>query len=171
MRRLFIALTMLCAPLLSAQEMPEVEIDSVVWYYKPEHVFKRIGEYFDGEERFGPKIVLRSQEGEREGLYFIVRITEFADSLPDGCSFEVDMIRPDKRDPVVVKFPLPNNRKSHREVWLGFIGDDQPAEKEAPVAWRVALIDPQGNVVATKESFLWSKPPAEPKADVAQAAE
>ncbi len=149
--------------------MPEVEIDSVVWHYKPEKTFKRIGEYFDGEERFGRKIVLRTQESPREGLYFVVRMTEFADSLPNGCSIEVDMLRPDVKEPVTQKFPLPDERKSHREIWLGFIGEDHPANEEAPVAWRVRLLDPEGNVAATKESFLWSKPPAGQPADSAEA--
>ncbi|WP_309397763.1 hypothetical protein [Cerasicoccus maritimus] len=169
MRRLFIAFLLLCAPLLQAQEMPEVQIEDVVWYYKPEKVFKRIGEYFDGEERFGRKIVLRTQESPREGLYYIVRISEFADALPDGCAFEVDMLRPDMKEPTTNTFQLPDERKSHREIWLGFIGEDHPAEEEAPVAWRIKLLDPQGKVVATKESFLWSKPPAEQPADAAEA--
>ena len=37
----------------------EVSIENVVWYYKPEQSFKRILEYFDGEERQGRKTIIR----------------------------------------------------------------------------------------------------------------
>lgn len=139
----------------------QVEIDNVVWYYKPEQAFKRIGEYFDGVERSGRKVIIRSDPESREGLYFITRISEFAEDMPANCSFEVEIIRPDMKQPVSKIFPFPENCKSHREFWLGFTGDDVPADEEAPVAWRVRLRSPDGTVVATRNSFLWSKPSAD----------
>lgn len=158
------SLTWALAPALSADTpapMPEVNIDSVVWYYKPEQTFKRIGEYFGGGERTGRRIILRTQPGPRAGLYFVVRTDQYADDLPPGCALAVDMIRHDQKKPVTEIFALPENPSSHREFWLGFIGDDMPADGEAPVAWRVRMLDPQGKTVANYDSFLWSKPAAE----------
>lgn len=137
---------------------PEVTINNVVWYYKPEQAFKRIGEYFDGEERTGRKIILRTQEGPRRGLYFIVRMNEFATKLPVGSYFEVDLIQPDRKQPVTKRFDLSTESTPHREVWLGFTGEDIPPEDEPPVAWRVRLFGPEGHELADYPSFLWSKP-------------
>ncbi|GHB99231.1 hypothetical protein GCM10007047_14260 [Cerasicoccus arenae] len=148
--------------------MPSVEIDSVVSYYKPEQAFKRIGEYLGGEEQTGRKIILRTQTSPRKGLYFVVRITEFADELPAGCFFEVDLLRPDKKRPVTKRFDLPANPKSHREIWLGFTGDDQPANDEPPVAWRVRMLGPDGQELSSYQSFLWSKPADDESASTEQ---
>jgi len=142
-----------------ANASAEVEIDSVVWYYKPEKVFKRIGEYFDGEERTGRKTIIRTQpEGPRRGLYFIVRIDEYASDLPQGCYFEVDVLRPDQKHPVTKRFEFKENEEPHREIWLGFTGEDNPANNEPPVAWRVRMFGPDGKVLCEHPSFLWSKP-------------
>ncbi len=158
MRYWLIALFIVLAGAAHA-EQPEVEIDSVVWYYKPEQAFKRIGEYFDGEEHTGRKIILRTQnDAPRRGLYFVVRIDEFADNLPKGCSFEVDIIRPDEKRPVTKRFAMPDEVKSHREIWLGFNGGDIPVNDEPPVAWRVRILGPDGQELSNYQSFLWSKP-------------
>lgn len=159
MRTLLIVFALLTGGALWAEKTPEVVIDSVVWYYKPEQAFKRIGEYLDGEERTGRKLILRTQdEAPREGLYFVTRIDEFANNLPVGCWFEVDIIRPDMKKPVTKKFTLPESPESHREVWLGFTGDDVPTNNEPPVAWRVRMFGPDGQELSTYQSFLWSKP-------------
>lgn len=158
MRYWLIVFFLLCGAGVQAGQ-PEVEIDSVVWYYKPEQAFKRIGEYLDGEERTGRKIILRTQdEAPRRGLYFIVRTDTFANELPVGCIFEVDIIQPDQKKTVTKQFTLPVNPKSHREIWLGFTGSDIPKGDEPPVAWRVRLLGPDGQELSAYESFLWRKP-------------
>jgi len=145
-------------PAEPAAPIDRVTINNVVWYYKPEETFKRILEYFDGEERTGRKIILRTQDEPRRGLYFIVRISEFVEDLPPGCAFAVDLIRPDQREASTTVFPLPEERTPHSEIWLGFTGKSEPPDESPPVAWRIRLLGPDGETVASRHSFLWEKP-------------
>ncbi|MGE9294751.1 MAG: hypothetical protein ACQKBV_00470 [Puniceicoccales bacterium] len=135
-----------------------VKINNAVWYYKPEQTFKRIGEYFDGIERTGRKIIIRTQDEPREGLYFIVRLNEYADELPRGCAFAVDLLRHDGKEPETTIFNFPENPTPHREFWLGYTGESEPPEESAPVAWQVRLLNPEGETIARLPSFLWEKP-------------
>jgi len=167
-RNWIILLALFVGGALVARDTPSaldrVEINNVVWYYKPEKTFKRILEYIDGEERTGRKIILRTQPEPRAGLYFIVRISEYIDELPPGCAFAVDLIRPDIREAQTTRFELPAKRTPHREIWLGFTGESEPPDESAPVAWQIRLLGPDGTTVARRHSFLWKMPDPEDEA-------
>lgn len=140
----------------AADEDP-FSIDYVAWYYKPEQAFKRIAEYFGSPELKGRKIILRTDPENRAGLYFVVHLDEDADELPSGSSFEVSAVFPDSPKAKRFNFPLPEPTPGYRVVWIGLTGEDEPADDEAPVSWRVMIKGPQDEVITSKESFLWSK--------------
>lgn len=133
-----------------------VSIDYVAWYYKPAQAFKRIAEYFGSHELTGRKIILRTDPEKRAGLYYVIHLDARADKLPQGSSFELAAIFPDSPKAKLFQFPLPDPIPGYRVVWIGLTGQDTPADEEAPVAWQILIKDKQGQVIATKQSFLWS---------------
>ncbi|WOO42709.1 hypothetical protein [Rubellicoccus peritrichatus] len=137
-------------------EAEPFSIDYVAWYYKPAQSFQRIAEYFGTPELTGRKIILRSDPKNRGGLYFVVHIDEDANELPKGSSFEVSAVFPDSPKAKLFKFPLPEPTPDHRVVWIGLTGDDEPADDEPPVSWLITIKGPQGEIIASKKSFLWS---------------
>jgi hypothetical protein len=118
--------------------------------------FDRIGEYFGRPEANGRETVLRTQANARDGYYFLVRMKS-AMSVP-GAKFELNVIRPDLPDAKTYTFasPLPDKEAVFE---LGITGSDWPGGKEAnPVAWRIAVLDANGRLLAEHKSFLWEKP-------------
>lgn len=128
-----------------------------VWpQWKGADAFDRLGDYFGRGENDGREIVRRSQPGTREGLYFVVRVKTEAPIA--NAKFALEVIRPDDPEPKTFTFAaqVPG---SSRVFDLGLTGADWPGGKLAhPVAWKLSLLDASGQVLATKQSFLWELP-------------
>ena len=118
--------------------------------------FDRIAEYFGGPETAGRQVVLRTQQDTRAGYYFLVRVKN-ASALPNA-KFEVSVIRPDNPEPKVYRFDAAVPAKE-KVFQFGLTGSDWPGGEDAnPVAWKVALLAADGQVLAEHKSFLWEKP-------------
>lgn len=118
--------------------------------------FDRIREYFGGSESSAKNIVLRTQAETRGGYYFLVRVKSA--SALSGNVFQVHVIRPDSPEPKVFSFSVPIPEKE-TVFQFGLTGSDWPAgEKGNPVAWKLALVNADGRVLAEHKSYLWEKP-------------
>ena len=118
--------------------------------------FDRIREYFGGAEDDGREIVVRSHADQRAGLYFLVRV----EGVPTGTpvTFHLDIIRPDRPEPLTYTFPLVLKKPS-QVAELGLTGADWPGGRSAhPVAWNISVTDAAGGVLAQEHSFLWANP-------------
>jgi hypothetical protein len=117
--------------------------------------FDRISEYFGGGENHGPHIVLRTHAETRAGYYFLVRVKNSA--APAAAQFSLHVITPAVPEPK--NFSFPATLAAGESVFqLGLTAADWPGgKKSAPVAWRLDLLAPDGRVLATQQSFLWSK--------------
>ena len=147
--------TLVClavAPLRAA----DVEFVRVWPGWRDAESFERISEYFDGRENPGRQTVLRTQPRAREGFYFLVR-TKTAAAL-SGAKLELNIIRPDSPEPKTFSFPVTVPAKE-AVFQVGLTGADWPGGKDAnPVAWRLALVNAGGAVLAEHKSFMWEKP-------------
>ncbi len=115
--------------------------------------FERIGEYFNAKESTPGSIVLRTQPNQREGYYFLVRLSE-PKSIPAGASWSLKVIFPGSSEHKVFTFKLPeSDRKAVYE--LGLTGNDWPNGLTKVSAWRLALLDSTGKEVVSQQSFLW----------------
>lgn len=151
-----LVISLIC--LVAVSRAAEVEFVRVWPGWRDAESFERISEYFDGKENTGRQIVLRTQPGAREGFYFLVR-TKTAAAL-NGAKFELNIIRPDAPEPKTFSFPAAVSTKE-TVFQLGLTGADWPGGKDAhPVAWRLALVNASGAVLAEHKSFTWEKPRA-----------
>jgi hypothetical protein len=113
-------------------------------------------EYKTGQELTGGWIVLRTQPGDRSGLYFLTRVKNTGGALP-GATFTVRVIRPDGTQTRVYSFPadVPAGSKLFE---IGLTGGDWLSSHTMPVAWEVELRSQDGRLLAEMSSFLWEKP-------------
>jgi hypothetical protein len=147
---------LLAIALLSTAPAADLEIVRVWPSWRDAESFERIGEYFGRPENTGRETVLRTQPAARDGYYFLVRVKAVAAS--PGTRFALSVIRPDTPEPKTYLFPV--ERWDKENIFqLGLTGADWPQGKKAnPVAWKIALQDHTGAVLAEHKSFLWEKP-------------
>ena len=68
------------------------------------------------------------------------------------------MISPKAPDPVEHRIAVPNERPRGKDLFLGLTGADWPDPEARPVAWKLTLENPDGEVILERKSFLWERP-------------
>ncbi len=152
------ALALLGILLLAARGALGADLSFVrVWprWYESDQVI-RISEYFTGRENMGERTIVHSRADSRTGFYFVVRVKN-PGQLVAGTKFVVRVILPTSPDPKI--FTLPADVPAGGKVYqLGLTGTDWPSRRMYPVAWKLDLVGADGQLLASQESFLWSKP-------------
>lgn len=117
--------------------------------------FKRIPEFFSGQEYEGWKVYCRSDRNHRDGFYFVVKVNGSDQGLSENAYWVLDWIT--SLDPVAqtVKIPIENPKIFGKEVFIGLTGDDWPDKSVQPLAWRLRLMDGKDALIAKSQSFLW----------------
>ena len=134
----------------------DVEFVRVWPGWKDDGSFRRISEYFTGRENTAGILVRRSQPGSRSGYYFLVRVRHPGVPL-DGARFVVHYITPLSPEPREKAFPA-DAGPGEQVFDLGLTGADWAGATTHPLAWRLDLVAADGRMLASSESFLWSKP-------------
>jgi len=116
----------------------------------------RISEYWSGTEKKGNRVILRTDPGIRDGFYFTLRFDKSIRKLPKGAVILGEFYTPVSNDLQKHEFRLPAKRPRTKEVFVGLTGADWPQPGGVPGAWRFTLQDANGNVLATRKSYLWS---------------
>jgi hypothetical protein len=138
---------------------PGVVIDHVDHHYMDAANFQRISEYFTGVENKTGRIIERTDPKERAGYYFIVNLAWHPGTvLPAGTQAELDYIRSDSPATRHAKFVFSSATGTWPEICLGLTGADWPVKTSTIVAYKLALEDATGKVLASRQSFLWSLP-------------
>lgn len=118
--------------------------------------FESISEYFSGKEAGSKGTVIRSRPESRAGFYYLVRVANALGAQP-GARFVLQLIAPDS--PNVKTYTFPADLPARSTVFqLGLTGPDWPDQKLHPVAWKLDLLTADEKLLATSQSFLWSKP-------------
>lgn len=133
-----------------------LEIKDIKPRFIEEVQFKRIGEYLTGKEDTGGRVIIRSDREERTGYYFTLVLDENVRKLPKGTFIVGEFFTPQSLDAQTRDFVLPNKRPSTKEVFIGLTGKDWPQNSGVPSAWRFTIKDANGNIMAEKQSYLWS---------------
>ena len=148
-----------CASLDINNGAQNLQINSIIPKYMEHEEFLSIKEYLTGKETTKNRLIIRSTEGQRTGLYLILTLNEKTSKLPVDTSIICEVYMPGKLNPDVFEFPLPkvNKLPNNKSMLLGITGDDWPYSKDAiPTAWRITLMDSKENTLAEKSSQVWS---------------
>jgi hypothetical protein len=148
-----------CASLNSNNGVRNLQINSIIPKYMEHEEFLSIKEYLTGKETTKNRLIIRSTEGQRAGLYLIVTLNQKISTLPLDTSLICEVYMPGKLNPDVFEFPLPKIHKMpyNKTILLGITGDDWPYDKDAlPTAWRISLTDSKENTLTEKSSQVWS---------------
>ena len=119
--------------------------------------FKRIPEFFTGKEFEGWKVYCRSNPNEREGFYFIVKVSGSSDELSKNAHWKIDWISPKNPESQSIEIPIDNPDIFGKEVFIGLTGEDWTDSSVQPLAWRLRLLNSENGIIAESQSFLWSK--------------
>ncbi|MFI5336511.1 MAG: hypothetical protein ACHQ5A_06985 [Opitutales bacterium] len=135
-----------------------VRIVRVLFGWREAASFKRISEYFDGRENTGGVVILRTHPDQRGGYYFLTRLAN--PGTPRPIRFRLLVISPESTTPHPFHFTatLPARETVFN---LGLTGADWASAKVNPVAWKLEVLDDSDHILATEQSYLWEKPPAE----------
>jgi hypothetical protein len=125
--------------------------------WRPAESFKRISEYFDGQENTSGQVVARTHPESRAGFYFLVRVANAG--APFEARVALEVIPSADVAPLKRAFPvaLPAGQAV---LNLGLTGSDWSETKPHPVAWKLEILDGEGRVLAAEKSYLWDQQPA-----------
>ena len=118
--------------------------------------FSRISEYFTGRENLSGRIVQRTHPEVRPGFYFLVRVKNPGPLIP-ATKFVLQILEPGSPLPRTYAFTV-DMPAGGKVCDLGLTGSDWPDKAAHPIAWKLDLLDSNGNTLAEAKSFLWSKP-------------
>lgn len=158
MRFFLIALlSLLCISCASTRQaaLSSVEIEEIKPRYIEQQAFVRIAEYMTGKENTGNRMIFRSDAEVRSGYYFILILDEEIKRLPSGTTITAEIYGPNTRELQSYLFTLPAQRPKTKEIFIGLTGADWPDRSGIPNAWRFTLKGPNGEVLGTRQSYLW----------------
>lgn len=159
MRNLLLALlSLLCISCASNEKarVTEVNIVDIKPRYIDDESFKRVSEYLTGKENRGKRIIMRTDASQRDGFYFVLILDEKIRDLPAGTYIEGEFYTPKSKDKQVHSFNLPAKLSRSKEIFIGLTGEDWISEDDVPAAWRFTIKSSNGDVLATRKSYLWS---------------
>ena len=119
--------------------------------------FKRIPEYFSGEEFSGNKIYLRSDPTKKSGYYFVVKVCGEAKTIPLSTTWEINWVSSIDPNEYTQRIPFSGSQLSNREIFIGLTGGAWTDSSAYPLAWQIRLLDPKDILLAESKSFLWSE--------------
>lgn len=152
---LLLALLVLPALAASAQEDASLIRDLVVRSQSAAD-FDRMDDYFGGQHQDSRRLILPSAPPALNGQYWIVRLDRRLDQLPPGTSFVIAYYKTGQAQPHSHRFTLPEERPAAaRAVYVGLTGDEMSNGIDA---WKLSIVGPNDEVLATRASFLWTMP-------------
>jgi len=149
---------LLCSSCASTKKpvLTSVAILDIKPRYIEAETFKRAAEYLTGKENLGNRVIVRTDNKERAGYYFVLILDERVRDLPAGSTIKGEFYTPISLDAQEHTFELPSKLPKSKEIFIGLTGQDWPNQTATPAAWRFTIMNSNGEVLGTKKSFLWS---------------
>ena len=141
---------------VGAQAAPAIEISRVTTHVFGHDDFVRLGEYFTGGEDAGRRTIVRTDNLQRSGYYLVVDLDEPLSGLASGSAAVLDYVTSASGEQQRLEFPLDAGKG--RTLLIGLTGPEWDSLENPLLAWRVSLIGPGGEELASRHSFLWQMP-------------
>ena len=125
---------------------------------------RSIWEVLTGKEFWHGRLFIRTDNSDRTGYYFFVMFETYTKDILAGDEILL-YVQPSKSHNVEkFSFKVPSDTTLLREVALGVTGKDAARIDDKILAWKIEVKDRQGNIIAQKQSWLWSvENPAAPE--------
>jgi hypothetical protein len=137
----------------------DTRVDLVTHSFFSHYDFVRVSEYFTGKENTSGRVILRSHEGKRDGLYLLIDLglkekVSGVQSRPH--KLQLQILDSQSLDPVTYSFLLSEQAVAKGEVWLGLTGKDWPTPKKKIMAWHISVEAKDESILTNNQSYLWS---------------
>jgi hypothetical protein len=156
LRRFLSVLLLALLPILATAAEGPLAIEHVYTGWRDAASFKRISEYFNGQENTHGEAILRTHPDQRGGFYFLVRVNNPGPARTIKVSLHV--ITSANARTSDYQFATGLKADGDTVFQLGLTGADWTDPKGHPVAWKLDLLDADGKTLATEGSYLWEKP-------------
>ena len=119
--------------------------------------FQRLSEFFTGKEYSDNRLILRTTNDERDGVYVDIALDCDASELPSGSVAILDVVFENNRNSQSFTFPITETPMNTSRIMFGITGKEW---KEQPkvIAWKLEIHDSSGNLLCDYKSFLWEMP-------------
>lgn len=155
---MLLSLGFIFAPLQAANPIPRIRIFTVDVQYLTTSNFQHIAENFTGNEDLGEAAVVRTDPANRDGMYFVLQLSRYVKNIPIGSQVLIQYTRSDNPQVTSKTMPLADINKNGSYLYVGITGADWPNPNATVTAWKVTLMDPEGNLIVEKKSFTWNQP-------------
>ena len=139
---------------LSIFSASSASIEIVRFKNMVEKDFANIKEYFNGIEDQSYRSVFRTDNSERSGFYFIVKLNSKISDLSPDTIISLEWIPYGELKPKKVSYTIKNRAQGY-EILLGLTGTDAPEGNQAPIAWKIDLLNAESESISSEQSFLW----------------
>ncbi len=160
-RTLGVAIALTTLSIWLTPEAEAARIVRVVPELRAEESFHRIPEFFTGREYTGRRSILRTDPDTREGFYLTARLRRNSRSSFARVTARLELAMPEEQEIRTYEFPLESVERRRPLVLFGVTGPDWPEDVPRPLAWKVSLLDADGQLLDSEQSFLWSMEPAD----------
>ena len=151
-------LTLTALGLQAANPIPKIRIFTVDVEYLTASNFKSLAENVTGNEDMGEAGIVRSDPESRDGMYFVLQLSRYIKHIPLGSQVLVQYTRSDNPQATSKTMPLADLNKNGSYLYVGITGPDWPNPDAKVTAWKITILDPNGNPIVEKKSFTWNQP-------------
>ncbi len=141
----------------SLAKLTEPTIASVYTEYRSAQTFESLQEFFTGEENQRAFLILRSQQNEREGLYFSITLDEPLNHYQQAQSLKISYQKNTQPKPCEHSFTLERPLPCNKKLLIGLTGTDWSPSTRLN-AWKIELLSAEGHVLSQAQSYAWSMP-------------
>ena len=117
---------------------------------------RTIYEVFTGKEFGHGKLILRTDNNDRTGLYFYVMFETFKYNILKGSKISLYFQTNKSSKNYSFSYTIPETSSLFRELVLGVTGKDAKGIDENVLAWKIEVKSPEDKMITMKQSWLWS---------------
>ncbi|MBE6414286.1 MAG: hypothetical protein E7035_07020 [Verrucomicrobiaceae bacterium] len=174
LNKIFLSVALFCLCGCSSQEVNKAELDKQEYVNSisnPENTqiisdvntrfmttpeTYTIYEVFTGKEFGHGRLILRTDNENRTGVYMFIMFKTYQNNILKGT--QIDLYLQTKKSPKVRKFSfvVPENSSLFRELVLGMTGNDAELVDTSILAWKIEVKNPEGKIITQNQSWLWS---------------
>ena len=131
-------------------------IDDVNTKFMTDDENRTIYEVFTDKEFGHGKLILRTDNTDRTGLYFFVMFNTYKYNIQTGSQILLYFQTNNSNKNYRFSYTIPETSSLFRELVLGVTGKDALNLEKEILAWKIEVKTPDGRMITQKKSWLWT---------------